>query len=105
MGIELIKTRIVIEHEIFKNLLYVYFELSHANLSFDYVPSNIRANNRKVKLVSKILKMKLNSNNIKLKSNTVTIEQSNKINITSGILKTLQSSVCAKIETIFDKKF
>ena len=45
MGFELIKKRNVIEHESFKNLLYVYFELGNANVSFDYVPSNMRANN------------------------------------------------------------
>ena len=91
MGIELIKKRNVIEHEIFKNLLCVYFELSNANLSFDYVPSNMRANNTNLKLVSNTFKMKLVSNN--LKPNTVTIEQSNKIKVIPGILETLQSNL------------
>ena len=37
--------------------------------------------------------MKLDSNNIKIKPNTVTIEQSNKIKVIPGILETLQSNV------------
>ena len=81
MGLELIKKSNVIEHEMFKNLLYLYFELSNANLSYDYVPSNIRANNKKLKLGSNNTKMKLDSNNIEVKPNTVTIEQSNKIKV------------------------
>ena len=83
----------MIEHEIFKNLLYVYFELSNANLSFDYVPSNMRANNTKLKLHSNNFKMKLDSNNIKIKPNTVAFEQSNEIKVIPGILETLQSNL------------